>query len=59
MNAADHESLIMLYRYHLKARYHKSSKKSRHFSYADYFTYPVCPGSAYDPKGSDNQGSTE
>ena len=28
--------------YHLKARYHKSGEKNRHFSYLDYFTYPVC-----------------
>ena len=32
----------MLCRYRLKARHHKSSEKTRHFNYPDYFTYPVC-----------------
>ena len=25
-----------------RRRYHKSGEKGKHFSYPDYFTYPVC-----------------
>ena len=43
--------MIMLYRYRLKARYHKSGEKSRHFSYPDYL---VCHDQPYGQRGPDN-----
>ena len=52
MNAADHDHAI------LKARYHKSGEKSRHFSYPDYFTYPVCHDQPCGQRGPDNRGCT-
>ena len=51
-------TMIMLYRYRLKARYHKSGEKSRHFSYPDYFTYPVCHDQLCGQMGPDNRGCT-
>ena len=48
----------MLYKYRLKARYHKSGEKSRHFSYPDYFTYPVYHDQPRGQRGPDNRGCT-
>ena len=46
------------YRYRLKARYPKSGEKSRHFSYPDYFIYPVCHDQPCGQRGPDNRGCT-
>ena len=51
-------TMTMPYIHRLMARYHKSGEKSGHFSYLDYFTYPVCQWSALGQRGPDNQGCT-
>ena len=50
--------MIILYRYRLKIRHHISGEKTKHFSYPDYFTYPVCQHQGCGQRGPDNQGCT-
>ena len=56
MNAADCDHAI--YVSFISYRHHKSGEKSRHFSYPDYFTYPVCQRSACGQRSPDNRGCT-
>ena len=51
-------TVIILYRYHLKTRHHELNEKSKHFSYPDYFTYPVCQHQGCGQRGLDNRSST-
>ena len=54
MNTADHDHAI----HHLKSKYHESGEKSRHFSFLDYFTHPVCHDHPCQQRGPDNRSCT-
>ena len=51
-------TMIILYRYCFKTRHHISGEKTKHYSYPDYFTYPVCQHQGCGQRGLDNRGCT-
>ena len=50
--------IVLYYRYRLKTRHHISGEKTKHFSYPDYFTCPVCQHQGCGQRGPDNRGCT-
>ena len=51
-------TMLILHRYGLKTRHHISGEKTKHFSYPDCFTYPVCQHQGFGQRGPDNRGCT-